>query len=358
MSNKSAIPFWSIDAFLYLVMSRSFDSKWSSELLSRASTFIDSYILFEKVVLPERYKKKAEIEILDPKGRIFEFIDSGSLIHSDELTKGISIDLSLNFLKFEELEVENYKWLSQHIGHITQEEYESIMKDSSTTMAQLRLWQMSLLNEISDLTNSTSILPLSLQNIDTETSRIMPFQVQKTSDLDLHYQQTIRSISASLGEPFTDYIENIPPFFTLWIDQSLSNEHSFDVLIQLRRDFEPLRDQGSEFKKLIASAPTLRGKKEIIDEWNYSWETLHKGDFKKPQFLRKKMSSAEVSKAIVKPQSAGISSIVQSFLEYREESKAYKRFRIYGELYNELDGIEGSREKLKSKFSVDLVNII
>jgi len=358
MEQKSTIPFWSIDAFLYFVMHRDFESKWSSELLSRTSTFIDAYILFDKVVLPERYKKNGAIKKLDPNNEIFEYVESSALLHSDDLTKGVSIDLSLNFSRFEELESENYKWFSQHRGYLTQGDYENLMQRSTVSFAHLRLWQISLLNEISDLTQSTSILPLSLQDIDTVQTRELPFHVAKLTELDDHYQETIKAVSATIGESYTDHIKNVPPFLSLLIDQALSREHSIEVLFQLRRDFKSLRQKGTEFSGLLKKATGLRERKDIIDEWSHSWELLHKGDFRKPQLLNRKVSSTDVSKAIVKPQSSGVSSIIQSFLDYREEVKSYNRFRIYGELYNELDGIEGAVEKLRNKFSLNLINVL
>ena len=213
MEQKSTIPFWSVDAFLYFAMQRGFETKWSSELLSRTSTFIDAYILFEKVVLPERYKQYEDIKKLDPNNEIFEYVESSALLHSDDLIKGISIDLSLNFSNFEELEVENYKWLSQHQGYLAEEDYEILMKKATISFAHLRLWQISLLNEISDLTQSTSILPLSLQGIDSAKVRKMPFHAGKLTELDDHFQETIKAVSASIGESYADHIENVPPFF-------------------------------------------------------------------------------------------------------------------------------------------------
>jgi len=358
MEQKSTIPFWSVDAFLYFVMQRGFESQWSSELLSRTSTFIDAYILFDKVVLPERYKKNRDIKRLDPNNEIFQYVKSSALLHSDDLKKGVSIDLSLNFSNFDELESENYKWYSQHRGYLAEEDYEDLTREETISFSHLRLWQISLLNEISDLTQSTSIVPLSLQGIDSTKERKMPFHVGKLTELDDHFHETIKSVSAITGDSYTDYIKNVPPFLTLLIDQALSSEHAVEVLFQLRRDFKPLRQTGAEFSGLIKKATGLREKKDIIDEWSHSWELLHKGDFRKPQLLSRKVSSSDVSKAIVKPQSAGLSSMIQSFLDYREEVKSYNRFRIYGELYTELDGIEGSADKLKRKFSISLINVL
>ncbi|TOI86107.1 hypothetical protein CGI50_24620, partial [Vibrio parahaemolyticus] len=153
MDLKATVPFWSIDAFLYFIMPRGYVSCWSSELMSRTSTFIDAYILFDKVAVPERYKSDKAINELDPDGEIFYFVDSMSLVHSDDLKKGISFDLSLSSIDFEKMEAENYKWYSQHWGKkLAKSEFDSIMGNSHITMAHCRLWQISLLNEIADLT--------------------------------------------------------------------------------------------------------------------------------------------------------------------------------------------------------------
>ncbi len=358
MSHKSTIPFWSADAFLYWVMPQRTKSKWSSELLSRTSTFIDAYVLFEKVVLPERYKKEGVLKKLDPNGDIFEFVKSSSLINSDELTKGITIDLSLNIESLNDLVQEDYKWFSQHNGHTERQDFDSIMETTSMSFAHLRLWQLSLVNEISECSSSTALLPLSLQNIDNAPSKKMPFQMQKISELDLHFQQSIKSVSEVVGDSFNGFIENCPPLLSLLIDQAQSREHAIEVLSQLRRDFKELRHKSHEFESLVKKSNSLREQNEIINEWSDSWGLLLKGDFKNPQLLRRNVSLADVSKAVVKPQTAGLSSLIQSWLEYSEEKKSYNRFRIYSDLYNELDGIKNSKEKLSNTFSIDLVNLI
>jgi len=358
MSHKSTIPFWSVDAFLYWVMPKRTETKWSSELLSRTSTFVDAYVLFEKVVLPERYKKESVLKKLDPNGDIFEFIESNSLVNSDEITKGITIDLSVDIENFLDLQQEDYKWFSQHNGHMERKDFDSVMETTSLSFAHLRLWQLSLVNEISENTGSTTILPISLQNIDNASSSKIPFQMQKISELNSYFQQSIKSVSEVIGESFHGFIENSPPLFSLLIDQSQSREHAIEVLSQLRRDFKELRFKANEFENLVKKSNSLREQNEIVKEWSNSWGLLLKGDFQKPQFLRRKLSLDVVSKSVVKPQTAGLSSFIQAYLEFREERKAYNRFRIYSDLYNELDGIKDSKEKLRNKFSIELVNII
>jgi hypothetical protein len=338
-------------------MPRDYKSEWSSELISRVSSFVDAYVLFEKVALPERYKKYKELQELDPEGVIFEFIRSDTLRHSDDLVKGITLDLSLNMSNLESLLQEDYKWFSQHDGNVSREEYESIIELSSISMAHLRLWQLGLVNEIADNTKASVILPLSLQGLENEgNERKLPFHVDRLSDLNNHFQGLIRSITASTSDVFIDYLNNVPPLFTLLVDQVLSYDHAIEVLKQLRKDYSRLRALNIDYQSSIEDAGSNRDKKDIIDDWNKSWDLLLKGDFRKPQFLRKKISSSDISKSIVKPHSSGLSTLIHSYLDYREERHSYNRFMIYSELYNELDGVSGSRKNLESKFSVNLVN--
>lgn len=357
MQGKVTIPFWSADAFLYFLMPRDYICEWSSELVSRASSFVDAYILHDKVVLPERYRRYKELKELDPEGLVFEFIPSSSLEHSDDLVKGVTLDLSLNMTDLETLMQEDYKWFSQHDGNTTREQYECLFSSDGIPMAFLRLWQLGLVNEISEKTKSSIILPLSLQGLeDDKSKRKLPFHVNKLSDLDDHFQKSIKSITANIGDNFVDHLNNVPPLFTLFVDQALSQEHAIEVLKKLREDYSALRSLSFQYKESLEKAESIRDKKDVVDDWNRSWDSMLNGDFRKPQLLRKKISSSDVSKSVVKPESAGLSTIIQAYLDYREEKHSYKRFKIYSELYNELDGISGSRKSLESKFSVSLVN--
>lgn len=357
MPNKCALSFWSVDAFLYFVAPYRQVSPYSSELISRISLFIDAYVLFDKVVLPERYSKDSTIKKLDPSEKIFEFIPSASLIHSDDIAKGITVDLSFNYVDFETLERENYKWFSQHTGYIDQAQYElALAPRLEVGMAHLRLWQTGLLNEIMDLTGSSSLLPLYLQNVEADANRAqLPRHVEQLNRLSEHFNSTIESVSAYASPAFDEYIKNAPPLFSLLVDQALSREHAVDCLVALRRDYYEIRQTGQEFQNTISAAKTLREKKAVIDEWDDSWQKLTAGSFKKDQLLKKKVSSAEVAKVLANP-IAIASTILQNFLDHLDGAKIHKRFRIFSELYSELDGISGTRKSLREKFLADLVN--
>ncbi|WP_217550192.1 hypothetical protein [Pantoea sp. GbtcB22] len=353
---KTTIPFWSIDAFLYWVMPRSYISEWSSELMSRVSGFLDAYIMFDKVVIPERYKDEFVLKKLDPDQSIFEYVESSSLLNSDELTKGLTIDLSLNFPDMDSLKNDDYLWFSQHSGYYDPEEYNQMASEGFLSFSWLRLWQLSLINEISDLKKCCAILPLSLRDIDGYQPKTLPFHMNKVNELNTHYQSLIKSVSVALGEEFNDYLENVPPFLSLVIDQSLSQEHSIDVVAQLREDYKELRASGSLYSAEIIRCKGLREKKDVIDDWNDAWSKLLNSSFREPSLFKRKVSLGDFSKAVVAPQTAGLSTVIQHLLEHAETYTSYKRFRIYCDLYTELDSISFSQKKLEKTFSVNLMN--
>ncbi|CAD5109886.1 hypothetical protein [Zestomonas carbonaria] len=355
---KTTVPFWSVDEFLYWFMPGRESFVCSSEGVSRVSGFLDAYILYDQVVLPERYKGEGVIRALDPSEDVFEFVTSDSLVNSDSLAQGLTVDFSLDYSNFSDLQKDEFKWFSQHLGYASKADYESI-REGAISFTLLRLWQISLVSEIAELTDSTVILPLSLQGIDTSVTKVVPFHVKKLDELNSHFQGTIRSISMVEGNIFSDYIKNVPPFLALLIDQAPSREYAIETLVQFRRDYGALRQQSVSFCREFQSASTLRNKKLVVDEWNTLWDTLLKGDFQKPVLLRRKVSSADMVKAIVDPSiSLGVSAFIKAFLEYRIETKAYSKFRVYSDLYNELDVISGTRDKLRDKFLVDFANVL
>ncbi len=354
--SKVTIPFWSVDTFLYFLLPQRCMSEWSSELISRVSTFIDAYILYDKIVLPQRYENEPEILQLDTNQQIFEYISPTELVHSDDLRRGISLDFSLNMTNFETLMNENFKWFSQHRGNVTLEEYSSLVGESDITIAHLRLWQLGLTNEISEKRDAAIILPPSLQGIETgNNERSIPFHVSKLDELDNHFQDICKSIVANLGEDFVDQLTNVPPFLSLLLDQSPSRELAIDTLIQLRNDYRELRRLTASYQGAIIKATGHRDKKDVIHDWNASWESILKSDFRKPRLARKQISISDFSKAVVK-ESSTLSTLIQTFLEYREERQAYKRFKIFGDLYNELEQVSNLYKSLKTKFQIDLVN--
>lgn len=353
---KTTLPFWSVDAFLYWVTPRRYTAEWSSELMSRVSGFLDAYIMFDTVIIPERYKEEGILKKLDPNQSIFEYVKSNALINSDDLCNGLTIDLSLNIPDINALKKDDYLWFSQHTGYCSPEDFDKMVSENFMSFSLLRLWQLSLINEITELTECCAILPLSLRDIDLFQIKEPPFHLNKINELNVHYQSMIKTVSVAVGEQFNDYLENIPPFLSLVIDQSLSQEHSIEVIAKIREDYKELRSSGSLYSSEIILSKGLRNKKEIIDEWNESWGKLLKSSFKKPSLFKRKLSLGDISKAVVTPQKAGVSSIIQLFLEHIEEYSSYKRFRIYCDLYTELDSITFSKNKLEKTFSVNLKN--
>jgi hypothetical protein len=356
---KSNLSFWSVDAFLYMAMDRCQESVWSSELASRVASFVDAYVLFDKVVLLERYRDKAVIRELDPVGEIFEFVASAQLQHSDDLTNGITLDLSATTV-LSSLRAENQKWFSQHCGYASENDCQEFSDDSGVTMAEIRLWQHCLVNEVADLTGSVSLLPPSLQGIahrmsPSQGKSFNPFQSDKYAELHELYQGKLKLINEVIGAQESSYLTGIPPFLTLMIDQALSPPHLVEVLVQMRRDYVGLRRIGSMYLAEVDGAKTVRDKIEVVEEWGRSWSRLVKGDFREPQLLSKRVSSSDVSKSVWSPIS--IASIAtRKFLDHIEERSEYQRLEVFSELFSELDSIADLRRSLKKKFFLDLSN--
>lgn len=357
--SKSNLPFWSVDAFLFMAMNKSHDNFWSSELVSRVASFVDAYVLFDKVVLLERYREEAVIKQLDANGTIFEFIESSKLHHSDELAKGITLDL-LAFESIPSLEADNYKWFSQHQGYASNDEYDDLKSISKINMAELRLWQHCLVKEVADLTGSVSLLPLSLQEIEEkrraiEEKPIAPFQYNKYREFDKIHQGKLKFINEAIEAQASGYLTGIPPLLTLLIDQALGPSHLIETLILLRKDYSSFRTIGSTFQAALRDAKTIEERVECINQWNESWNKLVKGEFKRPTLLSKKVSSADISKTIWTPSNLA-SVVTQGIIDYSEERKTYKRLSIFSYLHSELNEIENIKGSLKNKFLINFTN--
>lgn len=356
--NKVTISTWATDAFLGLsACSPNMPLNWSSEWVSRAGNFVESFVLYDKVVLTEGFENHSVLKHLDPDGKIFEFIKKSDLLHSTNLQDGLTFDLNLNVENFEILERDGAKWFAQHDGLLGEADYHEILSEGCTPMTFLRFWQQSLVNEIAEKTHSSLILPLSLQGLEASKSELkpIPYHVEQLQVLDEHFRGALKSIVSVVGDSFESVIDNVPPFFLLLIDQTFSVDMLLDNLVSLRRDHEELRQLTGKLKREVEAQNGISAKSEVVAEWAKSWDIVVKSGFKKPRLLRRKLSSSDLSKALVKP-TATISTAIQAAMDYSQESKAYKRFAVYGRLYEELDSIEATEDKLKKNLNVNITH--
>lgn len=353
--NKATISTWAVDAFLGLSSSRGIPLEWSSEWISRAGNFVESFVLYDKIVLTEEFLNNSILNLLDPDGKIFEYIKMQDLIHTINLKYGITIDLSLNLESYEALEKEGSKWFVQHDGFADESDYNDLLREGGPSMTLVRLWQHSLTNEIAEKTHSSLILPLSLQGLQKTKAeqKFAPYHVEQFQALSNHYHSAVKSVVTAVGEPFEGVIENMPPFFSLLIDQTLSVDMLVENLICLRRDYQELRGLTGKLKREIDAQQGVSAKSEVVADWAKSWDLVVKNGFKKPSLLRRKISSADFSKAIVKP-AAAISTVVQAVMDHSEEAKSYKRFAVYGNVYEELESAWATEEKLKQNLNVNI----
>ncbi|EZI29245.1 TPA: hypothetical protein ACQGWB_005337 [Pseudomonas aeruginosa] len=355
--NKATISSWAVDAFLGLAGNRNWSLDWSSEWVSRAGNFVESFVLFDKIVLTEQYANHPILRALDPNNDIFEFIYKRELLNSINMRDGITIDYALDIESYDELEKEGGKWFAQHDGSAHESEYCELMKYGGISITLLRLWQHSLLNEIAEKTNSSLILPFSLQGLTgtQEKSKKTPYHVGKLEALNKHFHGTVKSITDVVGESYEGIIDNVPPFFSLLVDQALSVDMLVDTLIYLRRDHGELRALTDKLQREVSAESGVTAKGEVVAEWSKSWDTLVKNNFQKPKLLRRKITSDNVSKAIIKPTTA-ISTLIQRIMDYSNEMQLYKRFSIYGNIYEELDSALATEAKLKDNLNVNIVN--
>ena len=352
--SKANLSFWSVDALIIFLMQRDYKIKISSEYLSRLSAFIDSYVLFDKVCLPIRYRDEEIIKQLDTNNDIFEYIDPSELIHSDNLKDGITIDLNLN-IDFNKISTDDFKWLSQHNPDIDYKSYLELKPRITINFDFYRVWQLGLVNEVSDKMDSVPVLPLSLNDLEAlkgNRSRTT-FVLEKYMELYKHVGETIKTISLYTNDPLVYTLENVPPFLALFVDKSTNNIHGIEVIKQLRKDYSDFREINARYFSDLKSKSSIRDKKDMIDQWNSEWEKLVAGSFRKPNLLKKKITLSEVYKGIVEPISSGVPYIIDQWVQQVESMNTYNRLKIFSDLYNEIDSIAGTRMKLINNFGVE-----
>ena len=119
--SRAAISFWAVDSLLYLLNYRS--QRTTEELLARAASFVDAYIMFDQIVLPERYKTELELLALVGSDEPFEFFNPVTIDHSSDLKSGVTFDLNFDVAAFSDLVKEDAAWYVQHTGYADEKDF-------------------------------------------------------------------------------------------------------------------------------------------------------------------------------------------------------------------------------------------
>lgn len=362
MHNSAVVSSWSIDSFDCLT--QKLFKKMSIEQISRAETFISAFVLFDELFLTEKYKKNNVVSSLNSltDGAI-KFVPGDQLIHSDDMSNHISFDADLHMFSFEQLAKEDKLWFLQHNPDIA---YSLLFSSSKIPQVEaslntkfftnLRLWQWSLTNEMSELTNSVTMLPISL-------SEVSELAIRKNTATDMvlnrymeyanYHNQKFVKVSEFISEPFFSELKCVPPFFTIFLDRCKGCDDAVSSLFEIRKDYSEFRVLRKKFTNLIASAKSVSEKSEIVKEWDMSWQVLALGEFKEASFLKRQLTSADVSSSVFSPIDGFLKTGLTHLLDHKKQTRAYELFSIFGRVEQEIGEISPEKGLLRSKFGVE-----
>ena len=355
MNQSGAITFWSVDAFLTL-SSYGVLKQLTPELISRLSAFVDSYILFDHVYVPQRYSKQHDYL---GGSDVFNFIPSEDLIHSDDLIKGITFDLDSALLVLPKITKDEAYWLGQHNPSITPDVYKELAPNTQDNiMSLMRIWLSSAMNEISEKYNASVLIPNSLHEIDklqNKGNNNIDYLNKVYNQFSRQWSDKLISASKNVKDPYFDTIKSYPPFLAALLDRANSCGELGSTLKEMRNEYEELRIIRAKMTSEIEKADSIGEKSDIIQSWDASWETLLKSEFKRTGFSTKVVSASEIVKVISNAldYTKIIEFIAQKGLEFSGESQQHKRFRIFCTIKEDTDKIYFSSDNLYEKFGIE-----
>ncbi|MDD2369314.1 MAG: hypothetical protein PHQ90_08435 [Sulfuricurvum sp.] len=364
MKNSVVITSWSVDAFLCLTSK--LYKQLSVEQISRIESFISAFILYETLYVNEQYSNNELISSLNlSSDNAIKFIKKSDLNHSDDMRDHISFDVDLHRTSFKELSEENNTWQYQHDPSVGESIffsdfiYPEIQQSiDSNFYTHLRLWQWCLTNEMAEKTNSVCILPKSLNALTQykmKQNNLDEIILNNYLNYAQFHNQKFIKLTKNLSDDFISELSNIPPLFSIFLSRCSKDEDTTSVLIKLRQDYKEFRDLRHSYSKSIANSKTVAEKVEIVDEWNRSWEILLAGEFKKPQLLKRKVSSTDVSNVIMSIENFAPKVLLKHFIEHNEYKNVYKKFHIYSELDDEIGKMNSDLGFLNKLFGVEKI---
>ena len=361
MENSAAITFWSADAFLTLSGTYGY-RKLTPELISRISAFVDAYILFDKVRLPERYQRYSELKELGGT-EVFAFTPSDDLIHSDDLKKGITFDINIAATTLPQIIEQDEYWALQH-DPILGELYNTmpdISKDN--IMSLMRLWQWCAMNELTEKYASTPLLPNSIvdiEDIEVKEHNKSRYAYNLFNEFVTSYKNEIKSASRYIEDPYIDTIKSYPPLLAVLLDRSSCKERLGETLKSMRGDYSEIRNLQQRFISSVTHATSVGEKKDVIEAWNSEWEKLLRSDFRRVGFLSRRVSSSEILKMVFNPSNhieiiKFLTGQAIDYIGYRKEMKLTKQFKVFCQISKDANSIHFDNNLLYSKFGIEYV---
>jgi hypothetical protein len=375
MNKNGAIPFWSVDAFLTLSTTNVYE-KLTPELISRLSSFVDAYILFDKVCLPQRYSSDGVLNQLGGYD-VFEFIPSNKLMHSDDLNDGITFDIDLATLALPKIQEDDRYWSLQHDPNMFAEIYDIPHEKlrelgipsvaDKKMMSYMRLWLWSSLNEITEKFDATAVMPNSLADLDEYNFLDSISNTDYAYDLLMQFSNkwhnNLTKVSKS-KDPYIDTIKNFPPFLAYLLDRANTKDQLVETLKIMRKEFQEIRFLRERYVIAIEAAKTVGEKRDIVLSWDLSWETLLKSDFKRTGFIQRLFQSSNLIELLVEidDKESFSKKMVELFLkntwDHYEYTKQTKQFKIFSKIKKDVDSVYFNNMDLYCKFGVtDIVGL-
>ncbi len=368
MHNSAVISAWSIDAFERLT--QKLFKKMSIEQLSRTEMFISAFVLFDNIYLTELYQENdAVIELNSLSENAIKFVFSEQLNHSSEMRDHISFDADLHMLSFESLAKENDLWQFQNNPDIGYALFSSEIKDKklkgfldSNFFTNLRLWHWCLANEMAEVTNSVSMLPISLNAVSEFAVRkkeISDMVLSRSIEYANFHNQKFAKFSEIITTPFISKIKYVPPLLLLFLERCKNCDNAILALAGLRKDYSEFKDLRHKFTNAVVSAKTISEQNDIVSEWNSSWKMLNAGEFRKPSLLQRKLSSTDISSSVISIETGGSKAIIKNIIDHLQYKKSYNLFRIFGDIEKDIGNMGTETALLHSLFGVeDIVPLI
>lgn len=364
MENSAVLSNWCIDAFDCL--SSKLGSKLSFEQISRVDAFISSVVLFDEVFLSENYAKNRIVKELNRRNEgTIKIVTRDKLFHSTDMTDHISIDVDLHYLAFEELAKENELWQIQHDPGIGIEVIKSAGSDphcremlDSKFLTQLRLWHWCYTNEMAEITNSVNILPLSLNAVSQFANKkpnLTDVILKGYIDYAAYHNQRFVRMSETLSTPFVSEIKSVPPLMSLLLSRCRTSEDMVTVLADMRKEFSEFRKLRHEFTNKVLEADNIGEQEDIVADWNRAWETLSAGEFKKPNLLKRKITSTDISTSVASIESGGLKTVLKNLVDHHQYKKAHKQFQIYSDVHEQINNMDQNKLLLGDKFGVESI---
>lgn len=360
-------------------LTKNMHEQLSAEIISRISNIIDAYILFDEIYISPKYIDNSMINELDPSREIFKFFDTSKLMHADNLGDEITFDINLAVDILPRIMDDDKYWTIQHNPKMFSDNYDSIaarqhkLNRNSISYSHLRLWQWSAINEASSTYNATALFPNSV-------AQISKFDKPRTPNEDFIYkclqaytneiESNVIAMSHICNDGCFETVKNFPALTACLLDRSNNTANILHTLKIMRNEYRELRQLRNNYTNEINNSKTIGEKKDVIRDWNSSWDKLLKTDFKRVGFIKRMINSSNIIDCSIDLSTifSNISTgninvsdfkdiaklLMRTYKEHSDAKKITKRFSIFCDLNDNFNSITLNEERLFKKYNISI----